>query len=240
MEEALSKIRCHTSSNLLHQKSPAKLLVALEQTFDEQHAERTPAAYFSGILTALEATVQKEKGTKFSLGDGDILPAELYLLALVGPYVPPPIIRANLNTLLAVTSVLWQDLLSYPPPLRSQITLYNALLRAADRSQLEGSGLRQPFATILQLCVDSRPKVRKKAVEVVSDVLENPPSPMVRHPYAPRVGEWSANALSEVSAIGSNKQKKKTSEDSTSAAVHLLTFLRPVLPYLPSNVSPAG
>lgn len=237
LEEALSKIRPHTSSSLPHQKAPANLLVALERTFKEQNADCTPAAYFAGILTALEATVQKERESKFMLGDGDILPAELYLLALVSPYVPPPVLRANLNTLLAVTGGLWQELILYPPPLRSQLTVYSTILRVADLSQLESSGLRQSFATILQFCVDSRPRVRKKAAEVVRDVLTTPPSPLLRHPYSNRVGEWSANALGEVTAVGSSKQKKKGADDSSATAIHLLTFLRPVLHFLPPSVS---
>ncbi len=90
MEAELSKIRPHTSSNLPHQKAPATLLSALEATFKEQNTDASPAAYFAGLLTALESTVQSEREGEFKLGDGDILPAELYLLALVGPFVPPP------------------------------------------------------------------------------------------------------------------------------------------------------
>lgn len=76
MEAELSKIRPHTSSGLLHQKVPANLLAALEGTFKEQNTERTPAAYFGGLVTALESTVQKERADNFSLGEGDMLPAE--------------------------------------------------------------------------------------------------------------------------------------------------------------------
>ncbi|KAH8119547.1 NUC173-domain-containing protein [Phellopilus nigrolimitatus] len=239
LEAALSKIRPHTTSSLPHQKAPANLLTALEATFKEQNAERTPAAYFAGLLTALESTVQKEREGNFALRDGDLLPAELYLLALVGPFVPPPVIRANLNTLLSLTTPLWTPLNSYPPPLRSQLSLYNAVLRALDRSQLEAQPIRQSFVTILQLCVDSRPKVRRRAADLVRDVLSSPPSPLMRHPYSERAGEWSVSALSEVNSLGSSKQKgKKNADDIVSAAIHLLAFLRPVLPYLPSTVLP--
>src|SRR4051794_34023501 len=101
MEEALAKIRSHTSSKLLHQKTPAVLLHALEATFTEQNAEKTPTAYFAAILTTLDGTLQKGAP---SLGEGDVLPAELYLLALVAPFVPPPIVRMQLNTLLSHTA----------------------------------------------------------------------------------------------------------------------------------------
>ena len=238
MESAVSKVRPHTSSSLAHQRAPANLLVALEATFKEQNAERTPAAYFAGLLTALESTVQKEREKEYALGDGDILPAELYLLALIGPFVPAPVIRSNLNTFLSLTTPLWPALNTYAPPLRSQLTVYNAILRALDRPQLENQSVRQSFATILHLCVDSRPKVRKRAVDLVRDVLASPPSPLVRHPYSEKVGEWTLSALSDVNAAGSSKQKgKKQSDDIASAAIHLLAFVRPVLPYLPPEVN---
>ncbi len=238
MEAELSKIRPHTSSNLPHQKAPATLLSALEATFKEQNTDASPAAYFAGLLTALESTVQSEREGEFKLGDGDILPAELYLLALVGPFVPPPIVRHHLNSLLSLTAPLWPALNAHAPPLRSQLTLYNAILRALDRALLDNQAVRQSFSTILQLCVDSRPKVRRRAADLVRDVLSSPPSPLVHHPYSERVGEWVLNSLSEVNALGSTKQKaKKNAEDFSSAAIHLLTFIRPILPYIPSSVS---
>ncbi|EJD03307.1 NUC173-domain-containing protein [Fomitiporia mediterranea MF3/22] len=239
MEEALSKIRPHTSSSLAHQKIPANLLTALEETFKEQNAERTPAAYFAGLLTTLESTVQKEKETNYLLGDGDLLPAELYLLALIGPFVPAPVIRASLSNLLSLTSPLWTPLNPHAPPLRSQLTWYNAVLRALDRTQLETQAVRQTFATILQLCLDPRPKVRKRAADIVRDVLASPPSPLLRHPYSERVGEWSINALSEVNSLKQKGKKNANTDDVVNAAIHLLAFIRPVLPYLPSSSLPA-
>lgn len=238
LETALSKIRPHTNSSLPHQKAPANLLVALEATFKEQNAERTPAAYFAGLLTALESTAENERNGGYALEEADILPAELYMLALVCPYVPAPVIRANMNTLLAVTSPLWSILVSHPPPLRSQLGLYNAILRAADRSQLESHLLRQSFVTILQFCLDPRPKVRKRAADLVRDVLSSPPSPLLRHPYAERTAEWTLKALADVESISLGKQKvKKNAEDFASSAIHLLTLLRPLMGYLPPSVS---
>lgn len=237
MEAELSKIRPHTSSNLPHQKAPATLLSALEATFKEQNTDASPAAYFAGLLTALESTVQSERDVEFKLGDGDILPAELYLLALVGPFVPPPIVRHHLNSLLSLTAPLWPSLNAHAPPLRSQLTLYNAILRALDRALLDNQVVRQSFSSILQLCVDARPKVRRRAADLVHDVLASPPSPLIHHPYSERVGEWVVTSLSEVNALGSTKQKaKKNAEDFSSAAIHLLTFIRPLLSFLPSSV----
>ncbi|KAF4621075.1 hypothetical protein D9613_000384 [Agrocybe pediades] len=237
MEEALSKIRPHTSSNLPHQKTPANLLIALESTFKEQKTEATSTAYFAALLTTLDGTIQKGD---VSLEDGAILPAELYLLALVAPFVPSPVIRSNLNTLLSLTSPLFPALNQHAPALRSQLSLYHAVFQALDRAQLDAQGVRQTFASILQLSIDPRPKVRRKASDVVKDVISHPPTPLLMHPYAERVGEWVLNTLSEVNAgpFAKGKAGKQAAAPGAEIAIHALAFLRPIIPNLPSEMLP--
>ncbi|KAH9485194.1 Ribosomal RNA-processing protein 12 [Psilocybe cubensis] len=238
MEEALEKIRPHTSSSLPHQKTPANLLIALESTFKDQNTEATSTAYFAALLTTLDGTIQKKD---VSLDDGAILPAELYLLALVAPYVPAPVMRSNLNTLLSLTAPLFPSLTQHAPSLRSQLSLYHAIFHSVDRSHLEAQGVRQTFASILQLCIDPRPKVRKKAVDVVKDVLANPPTPLLLHPYAERVAEWALATLSEVNAgpFAKGKSAKQTAAPGAEIAIHVLAFLRPIIPHLPSEALPS-
>ncbi|KAJ2931221.1 hypothetical protein H1R20_g5799, partial [Candolleomyces eurysporus] len=238
MEEALAKIRPHVSSNLAHQKTPATLLAALEATFTEQKTERTSTAYFAALLTTLDGTVQKKE---LGLNEGDVLPAELYLLALITPFVAPPVIRANLNSILSLTAPLFPALVQHAPALRSQLSLYQGLLRALDRSQLEAQGIRQSFASILQLCIDPRPKVRKKAVEVVNDIISNPPLPLAVHPYSQRVADWTKSNLAEASAnpIAKAKGPKQSTGNNADTAIHLLAFLRQVLPHFPPDSLPS-
>lgn len=238
LEQALSKIRPHTSSSLQHQKAPATLLRALEATFREQNTEKSPTAYFAALLTTLEGTLQASRTSGPSLGEGDVLPAELYLLALVTPFVPAPVIRSNLNTVINLSAPLFPTLVPHAPPLRSQLTFYSAIFAALERPQLEAPGLRQAFGSILHLCLDPRPKVRKKATELVSDVLWNPPPPMLLHPYAERTAEWVKASFEELTAGGLPKFKgKKADTDGSDTAIHLLAFLRPVLGSLPPSVS---
>ncbi|KZT21419.1 NUC173-domain-containing protein [Neolentinus lepideus HHB14362 ss-1] len=236
MEQTLSKIRPHTNSSLSHQKTPATLLRALEATLDEQKIERTPTAYFAALLTTLEGTMQKEG---VSLGEGDVLPAELYLLSLVVPFVQPSIVCGNLNTFLSLTAPLFPHLNPHAPVLRSQITIYGAVIEVLDRSLLENTTIRQSFASLLQLCLDPRPKVRKKAAEAVKDILDKPPVPLMTHPYAERVAEWVQSILAEVNSGTPQKFKGKKSEtDVAEIAIHLLSFLRPVLLKLPPSSFP--
>ncbi len=235
MERALEKIRPHTLSSLSHQKTPATLLVALESTLSEQNADPTPTAYFAVLLTTLEGTIQKNDT---GMDEGDILPGILYLLALIIPSVPKPVIQANLSTVLTLTAPLFPSLQPRAPALRSQLTIYHSVLLALDRSQVEIQGIRQAFASILQLCLDPRPKVRKRAADLVKDVLATPPSPLQHHPYADRVAEWVNNALVEVSQGPLARGKQAQSSANGEHAIHLLAFLRPVLSLLPRQVSP--
>ena len=239
MEESLAKIRPHVSSSLLHQKKPATLLVALESTFKEQNTELLPTAYFAALLTTLEGTVQKND---VGLEEGDFLPAELYLLALVLPFVPTPVIRTHLTTLLSLTSPLFRALPTHAPPLRSQLSIYQTIFKTLDKSQLDSQAIRQSFASILQLCIDPRPKVRKKAADVVRDVLALPPAPLSRHPYAERVADWVKRILSEanVSPFAKIKHGKPPEGSGPDTAIHVLAFLRPVLHDLPATVSGIG
>jgi ribosomal RNA-processing protein 12 len=238
LDLALSKIRPHTASSLEHQKVAASLLHAIEATLDERKTERSPTAYFAALLTALGGTLQKEASGRLGLDEGDILPAELYLLALVAPFVPPPVICGNLNTLLSHTSPLFPLLMTHAPPLRSQIGLYGSVFRALDRSQLEVQGVRQSFASILRLCLDARPKVRKRAAEVITDVLSTPPTPLIRHPYSDRVAEWVKSSLVDVTTNVLSRSKQSTSSmEGAEVALHLLSLLRPAILRLPPSVS---
>jgi ribosomal RNA-processing protein 12 len=235
---ALSKIRPHTTSSLQHQKAPAALLSALEATLDEREAERSPTAYFAALLTTLDGTLQKNASSALTFGEGDILPAELYLLALVAPFVPAPVIRGNLNHILSLTSPLFPSLVNHAPPLRSQIRLYGSVLRALERSQLEAQGVRQCFASILYLTLDPRPKVRKQTAETIKDILSSPPTPLIRHPYGDRVAEWVKSTLTDVTANAVLRLKRSASNiEAAEIALHLLSFLRPVILRLPPSVS---
>jgi ribosomal RNA-processing protein 12 len=108
------------------------------------------------------------------------------------------------------------------------------IFQSLDRSQLEAQGVRQTFASILQICIDPRPKVRKKAADLVKEVLANPPTPLVRHPYAEQVAESLNHTLAEVNAGPLVKGKASTQVVAPGAesAIHALAFLNPIVGYL--------
>ncbi|KZV69910.1 hypothetical protein PENSPDRAFT_752960 [Peniophora sp. CONT] len=124
----------HILSNLAHKKTPATLFNALEATPDEQGAERTPTAHYAALLTTLDGT----NGTCFSY-----------------------VVRAHAGRaveLLNLTAPLFPALQPHPPTLRSQRGIYGSIFVSPDRNQLDLPAMHQSFASILQLCLDPRPK----------------------------------------------------------------------------------
>jgi ribosomal RNA-processing protein 12 len=219
IEDALSKIRPHTASQLPHQKVPAQLLVAMEDSFEE----RTPTAYFAATLSCLQTqlTSHGEQG----LEEGDRLPAILYLLGLILPHVSPPVVRTNLSTTMNALTSLYPSLTQHAPALRSALSITGALLQALDRNILvETHGVKKLFSTLLDYAADGRPKVRKKAAEEIRTILETPPSPLQVHPYAEGVLKWSTSKL-------------VAGEENT---IHVVVFLRGVLSFLHLDGQPSS
>jgi hypothetical protein len=127
---------------------------------------RRPFTTLDGALAA---------GAVPDLDDGAVVPAPLYLLALVAPSVPPPVLRAHAGTLLGL------PLDGHAPALRS----------ALDRAQLEAPPTRQAFGACLARTRDAQPEVRRRAAELVRAVLAAPPAGNVsslRRRCRPRVG----------------------------------------------------
>ena len=222
LQVALSKIRPHTSSNLSHQKKPAQLLVALESTIQSTSgkssspATPTASAYFAVLITTLQGIlIRNEK----SLDDGDLLPATLYLIAIVIPFVPPALLRSQSSILLSTLVPLLPHTNSHAPSLRSLITIFGAFISSLDSHSLDTPGLRNAFSTLVEHTIDPRPKVRRKAAEAVRDILSNPPPPLQAHPWRVQVGEWASAVL-------------QTQGAEPETLIHLLASLKMLVPRL--------
>lgn len=234
LEEELSKIRPHVNSKLPHQKAPAQLLIALESTLTAQDSSLTPVAYFAALVTTLEQSIRREEGD-LNLDEGAMTPAILYLLALVLPSIPTVVIRSHLPTALPILAPLFPKLLNHAPPLRSQLSIFAVIIPGLDTSQLSTPNLRQSFASILELTVDPRPKVRKKAQEVIYAVLSSPPPPTVKHPYADQVANFVLGVLNAVDGTSSRGKNAKPT-DTIEVGIWCCTFVKTIASFWPSTV----
>ncbi|EST09064.1 hypothetical protein PSEUBRA_001400 [Kalmanozyma brasiliensis GHG001] len=246
LHSALSKIRHHTNSKLENQKGPAQLLVAVEATLGEQdssngstsasgagaskHAfvQRAPAEYFLALESMLELA-------RSPSSPPSLLNNVFYLLSIVAPHVSAGIIRAKLASIVPALG----KLLSNPHPttfnvndasaaenyasaLKSALAILQAIYTAfeSDVATLEKDGpLRSCWSATLNLCADTRPKVRRRAQLLVTSILPTTAAASVKpyHPYLKLTFDWIISSLTHVADAGSvsassskdNKSNKK-------------------------------
>lgn len=228
LAEALAKIRHHTSSKLPNQKAPAQLLVAVEETLgaaddgmgkDEQ---RSPTEYLMALQAMLKkATKETKKQQKKADNGTSLLASTVYLLTLVTPFVAPGVLRSQLQNLIEplgevlsapYSTASTQQAESHAALLRSAMGVLQQLLLAlaTDRPTLSSHlQLRGCWNSTLRLCMDARPKVRRRAQELVGKILETEENAKA-HPFAAKTVEWAISALEEVNVSGGiNTQQVK-------------------------------
>lgn len=216
-ESALQNIRRLSNSGLAHQKKPAQLLIALEETLqsslpDVNGPPFSGTAYFASLVQCLEkACAPKSKDAK-DYSEGGLVPATLYLMATVVPETPKQVVSNQLNTLLPILIPLFDPCLSHPPALRSLVQIFTTIFLLAPIGLMNSSPLlKRAWNHFLELNVDPRPKVRHLAQEGVRKVLTTPIPPKVvagDHPYLPRARDWAMGILEEETKGGQSKVKK--------------------------------
>ncbi|KAH0613786.1 uncharacterized protein H6S33_005672 [Morchella sextelata] len=224
LEAKLDKIR---SPNLQNQKQVAIVLTALESTLTSTSTPFTPTTYLASLLSLLPTTT-----TNPSLAAPTI-----YLLDLITPYAPPALLRARFSQILTHLVPPLSHPTADAPLLRSSIGVLDALLTAQDSSawaipQRE-IGPRRALAGLLTLAMDERPKVRKRAQEAVTHILQHPPaSPATEHPAADMCAATALTTLTALSAAhtgGDNNNNNKKGAAADPRMMHALQLLRAVV-----------
>lgn len=249
LEDSLAKLRPLVSSKLSHQKKPALLLKALESSLPQPISS---TAYYAALVQTIQQAVAKEvKAGQLGVGEGDLIPAVLYLLAIVVEHVPAAVLHSQSEMGLlgpvfqtvdtsggllqddgsvqsrSVVS-LFSPCAGSAPSLRSLIAIVRQLLLSAPTPAFPTTPYVAALNTgLLGLALDPRPRVRKVAQEAVRDVLASPPPPAVRHPYAERVAKALIKILSE----------RMNSEDAEQRRIWAVGFVRIVASSWPSDVS---
>jgi ribosomal RNA-processing protein 12 len=213
---ALDNVRRLTSSKLAHASKPAKMLTAIEETFIALKIDTfppSPTAYFVSLLQCLEKACKDEidgdeeaMAETENMGQGGTIPATLYLLAIVVPETPGNVVISKLSTMMDCILPLFSTAMEHPPALKSMITIITSLILFAPPQILNSSPLlKKSWAYLLELNLDSRPKVRHVAQEGVRKVLCTPVPPKVvagNHPYLPKAREWVVGILEEEAKTG--------------------------------------
>ena len=195
----------------------------------EQSTAPTETGYFAALLALLQQANQ----------DGNVnielaTPA-VYLLDVVTPYAPQPLLRSKFTQILTLLApvLLMQE--AEPILLRTSIGCLEALLLAQDSASWELSvsqiGPRRAVAGLLNLSLDHRPKVRKRAQDALKRVLKNPPpSPALDHPAADMCAQTATKNLEDLAAQAAQANKGKKSADMSHepAMIHALQLVKTI------------
>ncbi|KAH8888173.1 NUC173-domain-containing protein [Thozetella sp. PMI_491] len=218
LEEKLDKIR---SPNLESQKQTAVVLGAVEATLKEQNTAPTPTGYFAALLALLN---KKE-----------IAASVIYLLDIVTPFAPQPLLRAKFAQILNLLAPVITEPGADAPLIRPSIGCLESLLLAQDSPAWDLStkqiSPRAAVGGLLELAVDSRPKVRKRAQEALNNVLQNPPpSPALDHPAAAMCAETAKFKLANLAdkAAQTRKGKKASEPIHDPDTIHALQLVKTV------------
>ncbi|PBP21977.1 hypothetical protein BUE80_DR007268 [Diplocarpon rosae] len=226
LEEKLDKIR---SPKLQSQQQTRIVLASLEDILRDQKTAHTPTGYFAGLLALLgkatcSAGVNKELATSV-----------VYLLDVVTPYAPQPLLQSKFSQILANLAPALILPEADAPLLRPSIGCLESLLIAQDSAAWELSlaqiGPRRAVAGLLNLAVDHRPKIRKRAQDAITKVLKSPPpSVSLDHPAADMCAETALKSLSDLAAQSSQTKKQKKSEttEHEPALIHALQLVKTV------------
>ncbi|CUS13553.1 unnamed protein product [Tuber aestivum] len=224
LEVKLEKIR---SPNLQNQQQVAVVLSAVEDILREQKTEFMPTAYFAALLSLL----QQATSTSAVL-NRDLAASTVYLLDLVTPFAPLPLLRSKFQQILLhlVPALTARD--ADAPLLRSSIGCLASLLVAQDGPAWaipqRDIGPRRALVGLLTLGLDGRPKVRKRAHEAIAEVLKNPPpSPSLDHPAAEICATFTLQSVADL-AKASEEQRRKNGEHDP-RVIHSLQLIKVVV-----------
>ncbi|WVR06684.1 hypothetical protein IAU60_003716 [Kwoniella sp. DSM 27419] len=224
---ALANVRRLTASALAHQSKPAQLLVAIESTISStlgttSALPHSPTAYFASLLQCLEKACADQVPTSGgddemaeveNMGQGALIPATLYLLAIVVPETPSSVVQSKISPMLECVLPLYETALEHPPALRSLLQITTSLVLVSSAGLLNSSPLlKKAWNYLLEMNLDPRPKVRHIAQEGVRKVLCTPVPPRLTpgaHPYLPRAREWTTTILEEEVRSGGGSKGKK-------------------------------
>jgi ribosomal RNA-processing protein 12 len=228
LEERLSKIR--NSPRLQSAQQTQVVLSAIEDTLRQGTPDFTPTAYFAALLALLARQV-----TDNGFASKETATAVVYLLDLVTPHVPAPLLRSKFSEILSSLAPALTHADADAPFMRSSIGCLESLLVVQDAAawQLPQSQIspRRAVAGLLQIAVDPRPKVRKRAQEALSRVLASPPpSPSLDHPAADMCAETALKVLNDIAALAakSRKQRSKTGDSKDPDLIHALQLIKTI------------
>ncbi|POR34587.1 Ribosomal RNA-processing protein 12 [Tolypocladium paradoxum] len=226
LAEKLDKIK---SPGLQSQQKTVVVLQAVDSTLKEQNSAPTPTGYFAALLALLQ---QANSNGSINI---ELATPVVYLLDVVTPFAPQPLLRSKFTQILTLLAPVLLLQGAEPILLRTSIGCLESLLVAQDAPSWELSvtqiGPRRAVAGLLNLSLDYRPKVRKRAQDGLKRVLRNPPpSPSLDHPAADMCAGTALKNLEDLAGQAAQARKGKKSAATTHdpALIHALQLVKTV------------
>ncbi|ORY01799.1 NUC173-domain-containing protein [Basidiobolus meristosporus CBS 931.73] len=216
MEDIFSKVRTQVNSTLNNQKLPATTLLSVEKELKEKSIELSPAAYFTSLLNLLE----DQKDTE---GDNENRTAIIYLLSIVFPHIPQDILKKEYSRALKTLVSTIEEHKESAPIARAVIACLESLLAAQDSAAWKKLPTKNTFNSLLQLCLDGRPKVRRRAHEAIHKIISSSPTANFQHPAAFSVAKFCIKVL------------KESSQSEPGSAHHILALVKPIISIWPAE-----
>ncbi|CCH59879.1 hypothetical protein TBLA_0C00630 [Henningerozyma blattae CBS 6284] len=214
-EEKLSKIRSQINSKLENQKHAAIILAAIEENIADQTSNQTSKSiinYTVSLLSLLDQAMNQETD---SIKDLQLATSTAYLLDLVFAHTPKKLLRSKFAEILGKIAPFITNESASAPLIRSSIGCLESLLISENAQAWNNThGLSitptRGLQGLLELTLDPRPKVRKRAQEAVSTILKNPPAaPTAEHVASGFIADFVITQLSAVLHEAKNISNKK-------------------------------
>lgn len=224
LEIKLDRIRGQATSKLENQKHLALILSVVEDNIKEQKNSLTPTAYFVSFLALLNQSFKDDE-----VIDQGLATSTAYFLDLVFPFVPKPLLKAKFSDILVKLAPAISSESSEAPLIRSCIGALETLLIAQDAKSWNTKLNVSPWKALnalLQLSLDGRPKIRKRAQEAIRTILINPPpSPTLGHVAGTACSEF---ALKSIMDLLNTKESKKLNKELNAEVIHNLQLIQSI------------
>lgn len=223
LEEKLLRIRSQGNSKLENQKNLALVLNAVEENIDDQTSARNPVSYFVSFMSLLDQCADVESS---QLKDAGLATSATYFLDIIFPFTPAPLLRSKFPEIITRLAPALNES-NDAPLLRSAIGSLESLLKAQDYASWNNIpnfsiSPKRGLLALLQLSMDARPKVRKRAQDGIHAVLSTTlPGPSLKHPGSATAADFALKSLSEV-------VQQKTKSGSNSQLIHNLSLVKSI------------
>ncbi|SCU81193.1 LANO_0B02256g1_1 [Lachancea nothofagi CBS 11611] len=239
LEDKLAQIRQQIHSKLENQKHVAIILSAVEENMEEQQqvAGENVVNYLVSLMSLLDQAVSTET---HEIREVQIATSVTYLLDIMFRYVPKQMLRSKFAEILTKLAPCITDEKAGAPLVRPAIGCLETLLVAQDAQSWNNTqnlsiAPSRGLSGLLELSLDPRPKVRKRAQDAVGRIMANPPvSPSAEHVAAPLVAEFAINALASAVEEASSASNKKIraqggAKENNAKSIHILKLIKSVL-----------